>query len=299
MAAYSRVRRDVRLTPSQALHEQVMKELLSRVQDLGMVLKGGSVLAFTRGLNRHSTDLDFDTDRAVELRDRIESAARAVGVGLGPVKRADWSRHQRFSADYPYPFEVKPGLLKVDVHFRHAPNSKHIELIEGIRTYKVPALFDQKLAATASRIEPRDLFDLAFVMERFGDSLRDDQIRRAEAFTQDLNRLEQRYKNRFEQDEILSGISTVDDAVLTFRYATTGQRDLRWPRVQEQRAPVPVGVLGRVFVIQNRARIRARGGSQPRDRRTGGYQSLLRRSQDPARKRARESSVDLDWSVLR
>lgn len=172
-------------------------------------------------------------------------------------------------------------------------------MIEGIRTYMLPALFDQKLAATSSRIEPRDLFDLAFVMERFGDSLRDDQIRRAEAFSQDLNRLEQRYKTKFEQDEILSGISTVDDAVLTFRYATTGQRDLRWPRVKEHRAPVPVGVLGRVFVIQNRAQIRARGGSQPRGRRTGGYQSLLRRSQDADRKRVRERSVDLDWTVSR
>lgn len=299
MATYSRVRRSVRLTPSPALHEQVMKEVVSRVQDLGIVLKDGSVLAFTRGLNRHSTDLDFDTDRAVELRDRIECAAHAAGVGLGPVKRADRPGRQRFSADYPYPFEVEPGLLKVEIHFRQAPNSKDIEVIEGIRTYKVPTLFDQKLAATASRIEPRDLFDLAFVMERFGDRLRSDQIRRAEAFTRDLNRLEQRYKTKFQQDEVLSGISTVDEAVLRFRYATTGQRDLRWPQVQEQRIPVPVGVLGRVFAIQNRVRIRARGGSRPRDQRTGGYQSLLRRSQDPARKRTRGRDVDLDWSVSR
>ena len=299
MAAYSRVRRGVRLTPSQELHEQLMKEVVSRVQDLDLILKGGSALAFTRSLNRHSTDLHFDTDRPVELRDRIKNAARTAGIGLGPVKRADWPRHQRFSAAYPYPVLRGSETLKVDVRYCQAPKSRDIELIDGIRTYKVPVLFDQKLATTASRIDPRDLFDLAFLMERYGDNLGNDQIRRAEAFTRDLNRLEQRYKARFEEDKILRGISTVDDTVLRFRYATTGKRDLRWPRVQEQRAPVPVGVLCRVFAIQNRARIRARGGSQPRNRRTGGYQSLLRGSKGPARKRGWERGVDLDWSVSR
>ena len=299
MAAYCRVRRGVRLTPSQGLHEQLMKEVVSRVQDLGLVLKGGSALAFTRGLNRHSTDLDFGTDRPVELRDRIKSAARTAGIGLGPVKRADWPRHQRFSAAYPDPVMRDSATLKVDVRYWQAPKSRNVELIDGIRTYKVPVLFDQKLAATGSRIDPRDLFDLAFLMERYGDNLGNDQIRRAEAFTQGLNRLEKRYNASFEEDKILRGISTVDDTVLRFRYATTGQRELRWPRVQEQRTPVPVGVLGRALLIQSRTRIRARGGSQPLDRRTGGYQSLLCRSQGPTRQQASERSADVDWLVSR
>jgi len=55
MAADSRLRRDVRLTPSQALHERLMKAVLDRVRDLDLVLKGGSALVFTRSLNHHST----------------------------------------------------------------------------------------------------------------------------------------------------------------------------------------------------------------------------------------------------
>ena len=38
-----------------------------------------------------------------------------------------------------------------------------------------PAIFDQELAATASGINPRDFFDLSFVMQRYGDGLHDDQ----------------------------------------------------------------------------------------------------------------------------
>ena len=85
MASDRRVRRGLRLTPRQELRERLMRNVLARVQDLDLVLKGGSAVAFTRGLNRHSTDLDFDTDRPVELRDRIEGAALALAVKLGPV----------------------------------------------------------------------------------------------------------------------------------------------------------------------------------------------------------------------
>ena len=68
MAANSRVRRGLRLTPHQELHERLMWAVLERVRDLDTVLKGGTALAFTRGLNRPLTDLDFDAERPVEPR---------------------------------------------------------------------------------------------------------------------------------------------------------------------------------------------------------------------------------------
>ena len=42
-----------------------MREVLERVRDLDLVLKGGSALAFAHGLGRHSTNLDFDGHGAV------------------------------------------------------------------------------------------------------------------------------------------------------------------------------------------------------------------------------------------
>ena len=79
MAADSRVRRGLRLTSHQELHERLMWAVLERVRDLDMVLKGGTALASTLGPDRHSTDLDFDAERLDELRDRIDSAAQAMG----------------------------------------------------------------------------------------------------------------------------------------------------------------------------------------------------------------------------
>ena len=206
---------------------------------------------------------------------------------------------QRFLADYPRPPGSRQRVFKVNVRYKDPPRAEDIEVVDGFRTYKVPALFDQKLAATSSRIEPRDLFDLAFAMERYGSSLRDDQIRRADAFTRDLDRLEDRYKTTFEQDEILRGISDVEDTVLRFSYATTDQKALRWGQVQEQRIPISTDFLGRVFVAQSRARLRARDGTEPRGAKLSLDRDILLSRRNADRKRDRAKDLVPDWSISR
>lgn len=299
MAADSGVRRGLRLKPHQELHEQLMWAVLERVRDLDMVLKGGTALAFTRGLNRHSTDLDFDSGRPVELRDRIESAAQALGVNLGQVERMDRPMRQRFRAPYLRVQGETDRFFKVNVRYAKPLRAEDIEVIGGVRSYKVPVLFDQKMAATASRIEPRDLFDLAFILEQYGDSLRDDQVRKAEAFTEDLDRLEQRYKVRFERDEVLRDISDAEDTVLRFRFATTDQRDLRWPQVQEQGIPIPREVFKRVYAIRGRMLRASRTGIEPQGPSQVVDHDLLRSVRGVDRDRARAKDVDLDWSISR
>ena len=118
MAANYRLRRGLRLTPHQELHERLMWAVLAQVQDLGLVLKGGTALAFSRGLNRHSTDLDFDTSRPVELRDWIDSTARSMGVDLEPASRQDWHGRQRFLANYPPLPGDTERLFKVHVRYK-------------------------------------------------------------------------------------------------------------------------------------------------------------------------------------
>ena len=276
-----------------------MREVLARVQDLGLVLKGGTAFAFAWGLNRNSTDLDFDANRPVELRDRIESAKRALAVKLGPVKREDYPVRQRFVAPYPRRPGTEERFFKVDVRYKDPPRAEDTEIVDGFRTYKVPVLFDQKLAATASRIQARDLFDLAFAMECYGGSLRDYQIRRADAFTRDLNRLERRYKERFERDEILRDISDVEDTVLRFRHATTDEMALRWGQVQEQRIPISTDFLGRVFVAQSRARATSGDGTEPRVAKLRFDRDILLSGWDADRKRTRAKVLVPDWSISR
>jgi len=276
-----------------------MWEVIAQSRALDLVLKGGTALAFCRGLNRHSTDLDFDTDRPVDLRDHIDGASRAMGVNLEPSWRLDRPGRQVFCARYPGSSGRKARFFKVNVRYKDPLRPEDIEFVDGVRTYKVPALFDQKLAASASRVEARDLFDLAFVMEHYGDSLQDDQIRRADTFTKDLDRLERRYKESFEEDEVLKSVSDAAESVLRLRFATTNQRDLRWPLVQEQGISIPRDVIGRVFVIRSRARLKAGIGADLQDTKPGVDRDFLRSLWDSGRERTSARDMDRDRSISR
>ena len=220
-------------------------------------------------------------------------------MNLGPVERRDRRKRQRFRAPYPRLPGDKDRFLKVNVRHAGPLRTGEIELIGGVRSYKVPVLFDQKLAATASRIEARDLFDLAFVVEQYGDSLRDDQIRSADAFTKDTDRLERRYKEVFERDEVLKDIATVERTLVRFRYATTVQRDRRWPQVQEQGLPIPREILNTVYAIRSRLRMASGTVAEQQGPSQGVDQYSLRSLRDVDRERARTRDVDLDWSISR
>ena len=257
MAADGRVRRAVRLSAERALHERLLREVLGRVQDLNLVLKGGSALAFFHGAGRHSTDLDFDGRRKVELRGRIRKAARAAGVALGPVKRTDRRLRQRYLAKYPDPADDGPEGLKVDIHFRHAPKRRDIEVADGVQIYTVEAIFDQKMAAARSRIKARDLFDIAFGLESYGGRLSDNQIERADTYFADRQHVWERYSTKFEQDEVLKSLTTLDKTLGQLREAINKQRRHRWPQVQYQRIPIPGSVRAQVLVYQSRLRARS------------------------------------------
>ena len=299
MAADGRVRPAVRLCPARARHERLLREVLERVQDLDLVLRGGSALAFFHGAGRHSTDLDFDGRRKVELRGRIRSAARAVGVALGPAKRTDRRLRQRYLAKYPVPSDDGPQGLKVDIHFRHAPKRRDIEVVDGIRIYTVETIFDQKMAAARSRIKPRDVFDIAFVLESYGGRLSDSQIERADTYFSDRQRVRERYSAKFEQDEVLKNLTTLDETLGRLREAINKQRRLRGPQVQYQRIPIPTSVRAQVLVYQSRLRAeslqKSETGSRFKGNPSAGPLSTIGRH----RKSVQEREEDRDWTFSR
>lgn len=135
MAPDGRMRRDVLLTPGQALKERLMREILKRVQDVDLILKGGSALAFGYSIGRHSTDLDFDGRIRLDLRGRMRKAARAAGVDGQLLKPDNRKKYQRFRISYPVSYKADSEVLKVEVHFPPWPKSKDIVVVTGIRMY--------------------------------------------------------------------------------------------------------------------------------------------------------------------
>ena len=161
------------------------------------------------------------------------------------------------------------------------------------------AIFDQKVAAIRSRIEPRDLFDIVAIMESYGGRLGDDQVRWAGTYLAERERVRERYAEAFERDEILKDLTTINRTLAQFREATSTQQRLRALLVQYQRIPVPAAVLGRVYAYESRQRAESLQRADPEGLRAG-----VRRAGPPSVRRGGGGSTkrreeDLDWSLSR
>ena len=231
--------RSVRLTAEQALHERIMREIALEMQDTPLVLKGGTALALLYGLDRHSVDLDFDCGRAkrVWIKNRVRRGLREVDVPMSAFRRGFpmW-KGRRFHVHYINRANNADQLLKVELSFRNIPQADDIEIVDGIRTYKIPALFDQKMNAADDRTKARDLYDLGFLAESHGDSLSTEQILRADRFSRHYKRLADRYHGAFQDDKLLREVATADDRALAFRIAVVEQMHHRGQLIIEQSA---------------------------------------------------------------
>ena len=229
--------RSVRLTSEQALHERIMREIALEMQDTPFVLKGGTALALLYGLDRHSLDLDFDCGRAkrVPIKNRVRRGLREVDVPMSGFRRGRpmW-KGRRFHVYYINRASNAERLLKVELSSRTVPKANDIETVDGIRTYKIPALFDQKMNAADDRTKARDLYDLGFLADSYGDRLSTEQIMRADRFSRHYKSLAGRYRPAFQDDALLRDVTTADDRALAFRIAIVEQMHHRGQMIIEQ-----------------------------------------------------------------
>ena len=216
-----------------------MRAVLGQIQATPYVFKGGSALAFAYGLDRHSTDLDFDADGPVAIKDLVEAGLHDASVELADfIVGKDTDIGQRLKVHYTQPAMRTDVLLNIDLSFRETPNEDEVAVIDGIRTYRVTAIFDQKMRASVGRTRARDLYDLGFIADKYGDVLSAEQIRSADAYTRDYEGLADEYRQAFPHDKLLSGITTADDRALKFRIAIEEQLHRRGMQVIEQAVPV-------------------------------------------------------------
>jgi predicted nucleotidyltransferase component of viral defense system len=159
--------REFRLNSSQIQHLFVMRAVAERLQDTPYILKGGTALILTRSLDRYSTDLDFDSDRKINLSGRIEVALKTIReIELRSLKLVkDTDTVQRYKIHYTDQLTGEDTLLKIETSFRQSPPLQAVETVSGIKTYRIEYLFDQKLKAAQNRTVSRDLYDLTFLVE--------------------------------------------------------------------------------------------------------------------------------------
>lgn len=237
------------LTPGQKAHEEIMRAIASKMEDTPYVLKGGTALLLTRGLDRHSTDLDFDSPKALNLENRIREGVEAAGGRITSLTLAkDTDTVQRFKVNYDHSDASDTTNLKIETSFRNPPDAADIEVVEGIKTYRVESLIDQKLEAAENRDKARDLYDLAWLVKNHGSQFSDRQLERLDEYSKDIDSLAARMEIPFRDDPAMPGVNDASDAVLSLRENLETQHMARIDKMIEERRE---GVLETIKTISN------------------------------------------------
>jgi predicted nucleotidyltransferase component of viral defense system len=188
-------------SPERKLHVDIMRAIAKDFHDIPMVLKGGTALLLCYGLDRFSEDLDFDAPKKFNISNRVERilSRHAISYDVKTVK--DTATVQRIKSHY-YGV-VGDRLLKIETSFRQAPNEEQTTIIDGIRTYTISTLIEQKIEALINRTAARDLYDVAFLARSYFKDFSEEAKEKLAVLMYDVNGIEQRFQEAFEEDEIM------------------------------------------------------------------------------------------------
>jgi len=114
-------------------------------------------------------------------------------------------------------------LLTIETSLRTPPRPDTVEIVDGIRTYTIPQITEQKITAFQTRNTGRDLFDLAFLMTHYGDVLPRSIITAFDGVTSDIYSVADRFREAWQQDPVPEDLHDFDETLLTLRL-TLGER---------------------------------------------------------------------------
>lgn len=192
------------LSPERQLHIDIMERVARNFSDTPFVLKGGTALLLAYKLDRFSTDLDFDSGKRLGVISRIKTAFPSEVKVLEIREKKDSSVAQRYDVDYHSKFGK--DTLKIETSYRTPPQESDVQVVNGIRVYKLSKLIDQKLQTVQSRTKSRDLYDVAFLGTRHADQF---SFKQADDFTKlvkEFRNLSEAFKDAFIDDGIMRSI---------------------------------------------------------------------------------------------
>lgn len=170
-----------------------------------MILKSGTALKLCYDLDRFSEDLDFDCAKALNLEASIEDVFKQLGKNKPHLRNPviditkDTQTVRRYRMVY-----ASDINLKLETSLRGTPNDDDLVIRNGILTYKIARLIEQKLSALAGRTAARDLHDVVFLYEKFPSDFTEDSLADIQYLYEHQSELLDRYNAAYDEDAILT-----------------------------------------------------------------------------------------------
>lgn len=198
----------------QAEHLEVMTEICHSFNRKGlpMVLKGGTALRLCYGLDRFSEDLDFDCAKSLNLESSIGAVFSQLGKTKQLLRNPDISVTKDTQTVKRYRIIYAEDInLKLETSLRGTPNDDDLVELNGILTYKIERLIQQKLRALNGRTAARDLHDVIYLYENFFDSFGKEEFDEIEALYRNQSSVIDEYNSAYSEDTVLSTTDLLDD----------------------------------------------------------------------------------------
>ena len=198
----------------QAEHLEVMTEICHSFNRKGMpmVLKGGTALKLCYGLDRFSEDLDFDCAKSLNLESSIAAVFAQLGKTQANLRNPEISVTKDTQTVKRYRIIYAGDInLKLETSLRGTPKDEDLIELNGILTYKIEKLIQQKLRALNGRTAARDLHDVIYLYEHFFDSFEEGELDEIEALYRNQSAVIDEYNSAYSEDTVLSTSDLLDD----------------------------------------------------------------------------------------
>ena len=198
----------------QAEHLEVMTEICHSFnrKRLPMVLKGGTALKLCYGLDRFSEYLDFDCAKSLNLDSSIQAVFAQLGKSRQHLRNPDTSVTKDSQTVKRYRIIYADDInLKLETSLRGTPNDDDLVELNGILTYKIEKLIQQKLRALNGRTAARDLHDVIYLYDKFFDSFGTGEWGEIEALYKNQSSVIDEYNSAYGEDAFLSTTDLLED----------------------------------------------------------------------------------------
>jgi predicted nucleotidyltransferase component of viral defense system len=199
-------------TIGQNEHIKIMQSVMTEIKNLPLILKGGTSLLLCYGLDRFSEDLDLDGIKKLNLVNKLKPVFNRLTLKYEIRIPKDTDTTQRINIYYET--AISKGKLKIETSYRDGFIEDDIAVINGIKTYKINKLIEQKVSALENRTTARDLYDVTFLVSNYPKHFSDLTKQNLLRIAGDIETLESRFRIVFENDDIFAENVLFDDIIL-------------------------------------------------------------------------------------
>jgi hypothetical protein len=226
------------------IHKAILFQMAKAIATIKKhyVLKGGTALMFGRGLNRFSTDLDYDTSKKLAMEGIIKETFHKISTDILDLKRIkDIGVNQKFVIRYRTPTGFQE-VVKIETRILPEIDMSKTETTpDGLLIYNTTHQLRQKIFTANARGNraPRDLFDIDFLASKFPEAA----LNNAEElikFGEDITRLQHIYKDAWKKDDILSQHS-IANTILRIGIITEKLKETTGPKIEEDKPGIRMG----------------------------------------------------------